>query len=189
MPVTIKALKKENSGLRTQVEALMTQIKNLQTKVDGTIVSESSHASTPPCSSATEQSKSLEFLGLECDDLNNFRAFALREILAIKSNLEKIAVKVEEHSLAIEEIQTYNYRFNVKLLGIPELSTRETALQTTTLCVKIFNKIGAEVSIQDIDTAHRVKPRNASNRPDPIICKFTRRLAREEVMSRRTGIS
>ncbi|XP_044169598.1 uncharacterized protein LOC122953689 [Acropora millepora] len=152
MPVTIKALKKENSGLRTQVEALMTQIKNLQTKVDGTIVSESSHASTPPCSSATEQSKSLEFLqitwlGLECDDLNNFRAFVLREISAIKSNLEKIADKVEEHSLAIEEIQTYSYRFNVKLLGVPELSTRETALQTTTLCVKIFNKICAEVSI------------------------------------------
>lgn len=88
----------------------MTQIKNLQTKVDGTIVSESSHASTPPCSSVTEQSKSLEFLGLECDDLNNFRAFVLREISAIKSNLEKIADKVEEHSLAIEEIQTYSYR-------------------------------------------------------------------------------
>ena len=91
MPVTIITLKKENSGLRTQVEALMTQIKNPQANVDGTIVSESSHASTPPCSSAIEQSKSLEFLGLECDDLNNFRAIALREISAIKSNLEKIA--------------------------------------------------------------------------------------------------
>ena len=86
--------------------------------------SNSSHASTPPCSSAIEESKSLEFLGLECDDLNNFRAFALREISAIKSNLEKIADKVEEHSLAIEEIQTYSYRFNVKLLGVRFLSFR-----------------------------------------------------------------
>ena len=33
------ASKKENSGLRTQVEALMTQINNLQAKVGGTIVS------------------------------------------------------------------------------------------------------------------------------------------------------
>ena len=48
MPVTIKTLKKENSGLRTQVEALMTQIKNPLAKVDGTIVSESSHASKSP---------------------------------------------------------------------------------------------------------------------------------------------
>ena len=133
MPVTIKALKKENSGLRTQVEALMTQINNLQAKVDATIVIESSHASTLPCSSATEQAKSLEFLGRQCDD--NFRAFALQEISAIKSNLEKIVDKVDEHSLAIEEIQTND--FNVKLLGIPELSTRETALQRTTLCLDI----------------------------------------------------
>ena len=89
MPVTIKALKKETAGLRTQVEALMIQIKNLQAKFNGTMVNESSHTSTPPCSSVTEKSKNLEFLGLECDDLNNFRAAALQEISTIKSNLEK----------------------------------------------------------------------------------------------------
>ena len=48
--------------------------------------------------------------------------------------------------------------------------------------------MGAEAFIQDIDTAHRMNPRNASNRPDPSIFKFTRQRAREEVMSRRTGI-
>ena len=41
----------------------------------------------------------------------------------MKSNLEKIVEKVDEHSLAIEEIQTSD--FNEKLLGIP-LLTRET---------------------------------------------------------------
>ena len=94
MPVTMKTLKKENAGLRTQVEALMTQIKNLQAKVDGTMANESSQASTPPCSSAIEQSKILEFIGLECDDLNNFRASVLQEISAIKSNLEKNAYQL-----------------------------------------------------------------------------------------------
>ena len=79
--------------------------------------------------------------------------------------------------------------FNVKLLGVPELATHETALQTTMLGIKIFNKMGAEVSTHNIDTAHRVKPRNASNRPKPIICKFIRQLTREEVMSKRTEIS
>ena len=42
-----------------------------------------------------------------------FRVAALQEISAIKCKLEKIADKIEEHSLAIEEIQTYSYRFNV----------------------------------------------------------------------------
>ena len=49
--------------------------------------------------------------------------------------------------------------------------------------------MGAAVSIHDIDTAHRVKPINASNRPKPIFCKFIRRLTREEVVSKRTEIS
>ena len=48
--------------------------------------------------------------------------------------------------------------------------------------------MGAEVSLTDNDIAHRVNPRNPSNRPKPIICKFIRRLAREEVMKRRTAI-
>ena len=190
MPVTIKGLKKENNGLRNQIDALMKQLKNLQAKVDDKMLEKSS-TSTPPCSPAepTEASKSLDFLGLECDDLSNFRASALEEISTIKSRLDAIADKVDELSDAIEEFQAYSYGFNVKILGIPELVASETALQTTTLCVKIFNKMGAETTIHDIDIAHRVKPRNASSRPKPIICKFTRRLAREEVMNRRADVS
>ena len=62
-------------------------------------------------------------------------------------------------------------------------------MQTSNVCVAIFNKMGAEVTLTDIDIAHRVKPRISSNRPTTIICKFTRRLASEEVMKRRTAIS
>ena len=43
----------------------------------------------------------------------------------------------------------------------------------------------ASVSLQDIDIAHRVPSRQASNKPDAIVCKFVRRLAREEVLSKR----
>ena len=45
------------------------------------------------------------------------------------------------------------------------------------------------LSINDIDIAHRVKSRNASaTGPKPIICKFVRRLARNEVMALRKNI-
>lgn len=56
------------------------------------------------------------------------------------------------------------------------------------LCVKISNKMGAEVTIQDINVAHRVNSTNISNRPKLIVCKFTRHLARE-VTKRRSEIS
>ena len=46
--------------------------------------------------------------------------------------------------------------------------------------------MGAEVSIRDIDIAHRVSFRDTSRMgPKPIVCKFIRRLARNEVISKR----
>ena len=55
------------------------------------------------------------------------------------------------------------------------------AEDTSNLCVNLFNKMGAEVSIRDIDIAHRVSFRDTSRMgPKPIVCKFIRRLARAE---------
>jgi hypothetical protein len=42
--------------------------------------------------------------------------------------------------------------------------------------------MGAEGSMSDIDIAHRVKPRrNNGAQARPIVCKFVRRLAREQL--------
>ena len=51
---------------------------------------------SPPSSpvNQAEVSKSIEFLGLECDDLNNFSGKISEEISALKANLEVIAEKV-----------------------------------------------------------------------------------------------
>ena len=68
-------------------------------------------------------------------------------------------------------------------------SEREPAIDTTKLCVRIFQAMGCNISINDIDIAHRVPARNATNSPRPIICRFVRRLIREEVMSRRQEIT
>ena len=62
---------------------------------------------------------------------------------------------------------------------------RVSAQQTSSLCVSLFRALGADVSIRDIDTAHRAPTRQASSGPRPVICKFVRRLARDEVMARR----
>ena len=62
---------------------------------------------------------------------------------------------------------------------------RVSAQQTSSLCVSLFRALGADVSIRDIDTARRAPTRQASSGPRPVICKFVRRLARDEVMARR----
>ena len=60
------------------------------------------------------------------------------------------------------------------------------------MCLRLFSALGVkDISILDIDTAHRVPSRRASNKPNAIICKFTRRLflAKDKVMAARRKVS
>ena len=135
MPVTIKALKKENKGLRNQIDALTKELKNRQARIDGKLTKETSRPSLPssPVDQA-EVSKSIELLGLECDDLNNFSGKISEEISALKANLEVIAEKVDDLAQAIEESQAYSYGFNVKILSVPECVSNESACRLV-ICV------------------------------------------------------
>ena len=55
--------------------------------------------------------------------------------------------------------------------------------------IQLFSAVGVKgVSIQDIDTAHRVPSMKPSNRPKAIICKFVRRLAKDQVMAARKKV-
>ena len=56
---------------------------------------------------------------------------------------------------------------------------------STALCLKFFKAVGVEISCYDIDIGHRVPKRNAIPGPRPIVCKFTRRIIREQVMNNR----
>ena len=62
------------------------------------------------------------------------------------------AHQVEPVGNAIDEAKKYSYQFNVKIIGLPEMSSKETATETSSFCVKLFQEMGAEVSIFDIDT-------------------------------------
>ena len=73
------------------------------------------------------------------------------------------------------------------MIGIPESGRRECAIEICTACANLFKEIGADITIQDIDIAHRV-PTRKQRSPRPIICKFTMRIAREKVMEKRRDI-
>ena len=92
---------------------------------------------------------------------------------------------------AIDDLLKYSFQYNVKIIGFPEQDEHESDETTTQLCVKLFHVIGAEeVTKNDIDIAHRVNSRRSdSHYPRPIVCKFIRRLAKEEVMAHRNETS
>ena len=76
----------------------------------------------------------------------------------------------------------------VDIFFLISLVINESAEETSGICIALFREMGADVSINDIDTAHRVPGRNNSShdpKPKAIICKFVRRLARDKVMAKR----
>ena len=180
-------MKKENKVLKAQIEDLSQKIESLQENCRKEYNHESRHLVEASSSQSLDPdtTKSLDFLGNGFEDLMSFRNNAINEITVIKGKLQTLSEAVSKVSSALDDLQQYSFAFNVKLLNVQELNTRETVLDTSQLCVSIFKAIGANVNLQDIGIAHRVSPRNPSSKPKPIVCKFTRRLTREEVMSKR----
>ena len=82
----------------------------------------------------------------------------------------------------------YSYQYNVKILGIQQQHRSESSRESVDICMKLFSAIGAEIAEYDIDIVHRVPSRNSSY-PSPIICKFTRRIAKENVIKCKKEIS
>ena len=51
---------------------------------------------------------------------------------------------------------------NTKIVGMPEICEQESYSEKSALCVKLFSDMGADVTLRDIDIAHRVSQRNAT---------------------------
>lgn len=126
----------------------------------------------------------------EYDDFELFRVSAGKELDRLGAMLDEIAVEVNRVSRSIDEFQEYSYQYNVKIVGVPQLSQDESSASTSALCECLFKAIGSAVSIHDIDTAHRVPTRSNDNGgPRPIICRFIRRLSKDDVMNHKRNAS
>lgn len=177
-----KQLKEENQALRSEVTELKAQVSRLANKIEG--------GKWPPAAPegllSPEKRKSVQFLSDEYDDLMSSKTQIMDELRLVFSRLEVIEKKCQEMTAAIETFEDYSYKNNLKIVGVPVLAERETAEQTALLCLRLFSALGVkDISILDIDTAHRVPARRASNKPNAIVCKFTWRLAKDKVMAAR----
>jgi len=79
------------------------------------------------------------------------------------------------------------YQYNVQIVGLPEIDPRESASAITSLCISLLKASGVDINNQDVDIAHRVPSRQATCTvgPRPVICKFTRKIVKEEVINQR----
>jgi len=171
----ISKLQKENDDLKKQVADFSKELETMREKM----------ASIDDEPRAVE--KSIQHFSDEYDDIRVFKTSLENDITRMHSKLRTIEENVLKIEEAIEEINKYSYQYNVKILGVSKSNPKETAKETFDICVKLFNAIGAAVTNQDIDIAHRVTPRDSSKTP-PIVCKFTRRIAKEDVMNSKSKL-
>ena len=115
----------------------------------------------------------------------------LQDLQQVKSRLLKISERCEEIAKFVDNAEDYSYQYNVKIVGLPETMPNESATTTTNLCLKLFSEIGAtDITLQDIDIAHRTPSRNPSpDKPNAIVCRFVRRLAKNRVFENKKFVS
>jgi len=108
----------------------------------------------------------------------------------MKSRVSAIVKRCDDISKAIEDMETYSYQDNIKIVGLPLLTQWKSSEQTAVLCRSLLAALGTkDVSIQDIDMTDRLPARKPSKQPNPISCKFTRPLAKVKVIAVRREVT
>ena len=189
-------LRKEIQDLKKQLSEIQTNLISIQKEVNyekqhGAGKKQRTWSQTPSLTIAQPDTKpnenDVQFLSNEYDEL-------LKRLTNLEAHVSVIARKTESISKAIDDIQLYSYQYNLKIVGVPQTDPDQKASNTVDLCLKVFSGIGADVSASDIDIAHRVPTRNQNGRQrqasqsitnPPIICIFTRRIIRDDVLSKR----
>ena len=176
MPANPSALKKQNQELKAQIGVLSDEINILKMKLG---VNAGDDATSTAAAQIENNQRSPP---KEHSDFQSVQTHAEAELKRLSASLAQVRARVDEVGKAIDAMEEYSYQYNIKIVGLPELNTQETAMDTSKLCAKLFAEMGTDITLQDIDIAHRVPLRSAGNFPKPIICKFTRRIAKEMVM-------
>ena len=143
-----------------QIDVLTDELKRLKTQLTA-----HTNVGRPPLVSvqAEGSQKCLEFLSVKylSVKLQAFNVHAEQELKWFAARITELRVRVEEVGKAIESMESYSCQCNVKIVGVQELRSQESAMDKSNLCVKLFSEMGANITLQDVDIAHRVPQRNA----------------------------
>jgi len=188
-----KLLKKQNEQLQKEIQDLKTKLETITSKVTdqqpNTCMSIQDGGSPPTTALSPSRTSSVEFMSDKYDELIEFKQGVLKELQGIRNTLDSIQEKWQKLNEAIQAMEEYSYQYNLKIIGLPLKAVHESSQTTTENCLSLFHAMGVhDISLQDIDIAHRVPSRRESNHPDAVICKFTRRLVKEKIMAARKNI-
>ena len=135
--VTVSSLKKENDSLKDEITAFNQNLEELQQSIKRQDPQVTSNGGEQPTRLITDADSlsTLEFYGKSYDDL---RAESVNSLKQLWSRLNLLSSRVGKIGDPIEQLQRYSFQYNIKIIGLPESDTHESASQTASLC--IFSK-------------------------------------------------
>lgn len=131
-------------------------------------------------------SESMQFFSNQMDENTNLMKEIKSEVAAVKKeneNLRSMNVTLTNEVTSLKDrvrsLEQYSRKNNVEIVGIPE-TPKENAIA---LVKDVGTALGLEIQEADISTAHRV-PSFRKDRPPALIAQFSRRTARDSLLSR-----
>ena len=174
-------LKKEQDELKVQLKKLVKEHEALRSKMADKL----DRSSAP-------SHDDVQAINISCDELLAWKRETQAALDNFSEKLDTLTKRVCEMTIAIDEATAYSYQYNIKIVGVPEKASKESAADTADICLKMFNKLGVSVKEEDIDIAHRVPTRNKDRQKQPnnphIVCKFVRRVVRNRVLDARYNL-
>ena len=113
---------------------------------------------------------SVAFMSDQFDSFASFKSAATKQIQQLTKRVEEISIRCDRITKCLDAFEEYSYQYNIKIVGLPTVAENETSDHTTHLCLKRFSALGVEdVTVSDIDIAHRVPSRTASKITDRML--------------------
>lgn len=104
----------------------------------------------------------------------------LKEQLLVRDKqIETLQAQLDIKS---DELEQYQRRNSIRVFGVPETSDENT----DDLVLQVAASVGANININMIDRSHRVGPK--TDKPRPIIAKFTSYRFRQEIYSKKKNL-
>ena len=155
--VRFTSLKTENDSLKGEIATLRRGFEYLQKSLTRNDAQESGNGGEPSCS--TRKMK-YWILFSSVEKLTMTSPCKLIRVFNNCGQFQKLHVtsRMYEVGNAIDEIQRYNSQYNVKIVGLPEIDSRESASATMSLFISLLKATRVDINRQDIVIAHRCAP-------------------------------
>ena len=112
----------QNDSMMKELQTLRNEFSQLQESLRSHEAEASKHGGQSQPGPDPETTKMLQFVSDKNDDLTGFCNAAKKDLAAFKNRLESLTVQVSKMVGGLDDLAKYSYSFNVKLLGIPDIS-------------------------------------------------------------------